>query len=124
MIPILGKAIRSFNNLRSSFSQLVQFFHSIVSLVKNVMGNHTVALMDALRNGKEFVLDGVSLPGSAVKNLLFGSRSADRFHYRIYQKHNISRMHGLSGVSRQRCDRLEAELRYLANPELLHSPRK
>ncbi|KAH8990377.1 hypothetical protein EDB86DRAFT_3191270 [Lactarius hatsudake] len=53
MVPILRKAIGSFNILRARFSQLAQFFHSIVSLVKNVMGNHTASLMDALRNGKE-----------------------------------------------------------------------
>jgi len=121
MIPILSKATRSFNNLRTCFSQLVQFFHSIISLVKNVMGNHTVALMDALRYGKELVLDGVSLPGSPVLNL---SLSADRLHYRIYQKYNISRMHGFYEVSRQRCDRFETESHYLVNPELPHSPRK
>jgi len=62
MIPILRKAIGSFNILRARFSQLAQFFHSIVSLVKNVMGNHTASLMDALRNGKKLVLGGVSLP--------------------------------------------------------------
>jgi hypothetical protein len=67
MIPILRKAIGSFNILRARFSQLAQFFHSIVSLVKNVMGNHTASLMDALRNGKMLVLGGVSLPGSHVK---------------------------------------------------------
>ena len=66
MIPILRKAIGSFNILRARFSQLAQFFHSIVSLVKNVMGNHTASLMDALRNGKMLVLGGVSLPGSHV----------------------------------------------------------
>ncbi|KAH9159276.1 hypothetical protein EDB89DRAFT_2051398 [Lactarius sanguifluus] len=32
------------NILRARFSQLAQFFHSIVSLVKNVMGNHTASL--------------------------------------------------------------------------------
>ncbi|KAH9049762.1 hypothetical protein EDB83DRAFT_2522625 [Lactarius deliciosus] len=62
MVPILRKAIGSFNILRARFSQLAQFFHSIVSLVKNVMGNHTASLMDALRNGKKLVLGGVSLP--------------------------------------------------------------
>ncbi|KAI9435041.1 hypothetical protein H4582DRAFT_2079955 [Lactarius indigo] len=62
MIPILRKAIGSFNILRARFSQLAQFFHSIVSLVKNVMGNHTASLMDALRNGRKLVLGGVSLP--------------------------------------------------------------
>ncbi|KAI0259446.1 hypothetical protein BC834DRAFT_630515 [Gloeopeniophorella convolvens] len=62
MVPILRKAMGSFNILRARFSQLAQFFHSIVSLVKNVMGNHTVALTDALRNGSKIVLGGVSLP--------------------------------------------------------------
>jgi hypothetical protein len=76
MIPILRKAIGSFNILRARFSQLAQFFHSIVSLVKNVMGNHTASLMDALRNGKKLVLGGVSLPGSPVKPVIVSS--ADR----------------------------------------------
>jgi hypothetical protein len=76
MIPILRKAIGSFNILRARFSQLAQFFHSIVSLVKNVMGNHTASLMDALRNGKKLVLGGVSLPGSPIKPAIVSS--ADR----------------------------------------------
>jgi hypothetical protein len=67
MIPILHKAIGSFNIIRARFSQLAQFFHSIVSLVKNVMGDHTASLTDALLNGKQLILGGVSLPGSHVK---------------------------------------------------------
>src|SRR6266404_3861085 len=124
MIPILRKAIESFNILRARFSQLVQFFHSIVSLVKNVFGNHTARLTDALGNGKNLVLGGVSLSGSPVKNLSFGSRSADRPHYRLYQRFNMSRMHGFFEVSKRRCGRFEAESRYLVNPELPYSPRK
>ena len=73
MIPILRKAIGSFNILRARFSQLAQFFHSIGSLVKNVMGNHIASLTDALRNGQKLVLGGVSLPGSAVKLVIVSS---------------------------------------------------
>ena len=76
MIPILRKAIGSFNILRARFSQLAQFFHSIGSLMKNVMGNHIASLADALRNGQKLVLGGVSLPGSAVKLVI--AASADR----------------------------------------------
>ncbi|KAF8212640.1 hypothetical protein K438DRAFT_2009980 [Mycena galopus ATCC 62051] len=69
MIPVLKKAIGSFTALRAQFSQLVQFFDSVASLLCDIMGPSidrwvntlTVAEAQIRRGAKESHLGGVTI---------------------------------------------------------------
>jgi hypothetical protein len=77
MLPILRKSMATFNTLRAQFSQLVQFFNSIVSLIVGVMGPSVKRLVDTLSKGERMALAGVTLPGERF------DRNFDRFRAHI-----------------------------------------
>ncbi|KAJ6541351.1 hypothetical protein B0H19DRAFT_958230 [Mycena capillaripes] len=69
MLPVLTKAVGTFTTLRAQFSQLVQFFDSVASLLIDVMGpsvNRWVATMTSAaqqvqRGGQEPQLAGITV---------------------------------------------------------------
>ncbi|CCM02016.1 uncharacterized protein FIBRA_04092 [Fibroporia radiculosa] len=70
MIPILKKAVGSFNTLRAQISQLVQFFESITSLIDDVMAPSVARLVTTMQSAEDMILGGTSLK-NFTRNLVY-----------------------------------------------------
>jgi len=61
MLPVLKQAVGAFTILRAQFSQLLQFFQSVASLLTDVMGPSVQRWATALTNSQK--LGGVTVSG-------------------------------------------------------------
>ncbi|KAG9043595.1 hypothetical protein FS837_009341 [Tulasnella sp. UAMH 9824] len=66
ILPVLRKAVGAFTTLRAQFSQLVQFFHSVASLLTDVMEPSVERWADTLESSMK--LGGVSI-GAFTRHL-------------------------------------------------------